>query len=146
MVDGAKNLPCACTSLRKAARAVSRLYDEALLPTGLTTPQLAILRDLGRGGDQALSRLAEAMVMDRTSLYRALGPMIRAGWVRVQPGVKGRTKIAGLTAEGARVMDAAAPQWEAAQARFVGAFGPEAWAMLHDVLQGVIKSARAATA
>jgi DNA-binding MarR family transcriptional regulator len=128
----AVDLPCACTTLRKATRAVSRIYDDALAAAGMNVTQLAILRAIGRAGDGGapLSRLAENLVMDNTSLYRGLGPLIRSRWVVVRAG-KGRTKLVRLTAKGQRVTDAAAEPWGAAQSKVVEAFGVERWAALH---------------
>ena len=132
-LDAAIGLPCACTTLRKAARSVSRIYDEALAAVGMNVTQLAILRAIGRAGDGgvALSRLAENLVMDNTSLYRGLGPLIRSRWVLVTHAGKGRTKLVRLTVKGQRVTDAAAEPWEAAQSKFVEAFGVKRWAALH---------------
>ena len=131
-------LPCACTSLREAARAVSRIYDDALSETGLTTTQYSILRALARNGDAPLSRLADTLVMDRTSLYRTLAPMARHGWIDIQGTGHGRTKLACLTATGREAMEKATSQWEMAQARLVGALGPEAWASLQASLNDVV--------
>jgi DNA-binding MarR family transcriptional regulator len=127
-------LPCACTTLRKAARAVSRIYDDALAAADMNVTQLAILRATGRAGADGvpLSRLAESLVMDKTSLYRGLGPLIRSGWVAVKQAGKGRTKLVRLTAKGRRVTDAAAKHWEAAQSTVVEAFGVGRWAALHE--------------
>src|SRR5271163_2354199 len=127
------DLPCACTTLRKASRALSRIYDEALAAVGMNITQFAILRVIGRAGDGGipLSRLAESLVMDKTSLYRGLGPLIRSGWVVVMQAGKGRTKLVCLTNEGRRVTDAAAEPWEAAQSKVVAAFGVQRWAALH---------------
>src|SRR5690349_18366919 len=97
--------PCVCTALRKATRAVSRVYDEALEAAGLTTTQFAILRHVARAGTPPLSRLAEQLVMDRTSLYRTLEPMQRHGWVAIAPAPAGRAKLVSLTPEGVAVMD-----------------------------------------
>jgi DNA-binding MarR family transcriptional regulator len=128
------DLPCACTTLRKATRSVSRIYDDALAAAGMNVTQLAILRAIERAGDGGapLSRLAESLVMDKTSLYRGLGPLIRSGWVVVTQAGKGRTKLVRLTTEGQRVTNAAAEHWEAAQSRVVEAFGVERWAALHE--------------
>jgi DNA-binding MarR family transcriptional regulator len=128
------DLPCACTTLRKATRAVSRIYDDALAAAGMNVTQLAILRAIGRAGDGGapLSRLAESLVMDNTSLYRGLGPLIRSGWVVVKQAGKGRTKLVRLTTKGQRTMDAAAQPWAVAQSRVVEAFGVERWAALHE--------------
>src|ERR1700691_4886741 len=127
------DLPCACPTLRKATLAVSRIYNDALGATGMNVTQLAILRAIGRAGDgaPALSRLVESLVMDNTSLYRGLGPLIRSRWVVVTQAGKGRTKLVRLTIKGRRVTDAAAEPWEAAQSRVVEAFGVERWAALH---------------
>jgi DNA-binding MarR family transcriptional regulator len=127
------DLPCACTTLRKATRAVSRIYDEALAAAGINVTQLAILRAIERAGDAGapLSRLAENLVMDNTSLYRGLGPLIRSRWVVVTQAGKGRTKLVRLTTKGKRVTDAAAEPWEAAQSKVVEAFGVDRWAALH---------------
>jgi DNA-binding MarR family transcriptional regulator len=139
-------LPCACTSLRKTARAVSRLYDLELADAGMNANQLAILRALARGGPAPLSRLAETMVLDRTSLYRGIEPMVRRGWIAVSPASTGRTRIAALTDPGRAAMDAAAPSWEAAQRRFVEAFGPGEWRDLHAALHAALRSAGTAAA
>jgi DNA-binding MarR family transcriptional regulator len=127
------DLPCACTTLRKATRAVSRIYDEALAAAGMNVTQLAILRAIGRAADGGapLSRLAEDLVMDNTSLYRGLGPLIRSRWVVVTQAGKGRTKLVRLTPKGQRVTDAATEPWEAAQSKVVEAFGVKRWAALH---------------
>ncbi|HZD40950.1 MAG TPA: hypothetical protein VE131_09530 [Terriglobales bacterium] len=39
-------LPCACANLRRAARAVTRLYDQELRGTGLNVTQLTLLQAL----------------------------------------------------------------------------------------------------
>jgi len=132
----ASAIPCACTALRKAARSVARLYDEALKPAGMTAGQLAILRTIARAGEAPLSDLARAMVMDRTSLYRAVAPLMARGWVTVAAG-RGRAKQACLTAAGEAAAEAAAPGWEAAQARFITAFGVEPTLELHAMLASV---------
>lgn len=139
-------MPCACTALRKAARSVSRLYDGELAGAGMNASQLAILRALARGGSVPFSRLAEVMVLDRTSLYRALRPLARHGWIALSPAPTGRTRIAALTEAGRAAMDAAAPAWEAAQRRFVEAFGREEWPALHAALQSAVAAATGETA
>lgn len=124
-------LPCACAELRKASRAVTRIYDASLSAAGMTSSQFSILWAIRQDGARPLSRLAEAMVMDRTSLYRALAPLVRSDWVVIENGASGRTKIVSLTDEGRHVTDAAFVHWQAAQTRFVEALGVETWASLH---------------
>ena len=135
-------LSCACTTVRKAGRAVGRIYDAALATAGMNANQLAILRALGRNGPMPLSRLAAAMVMDRTSLYRALDPLERSGWIEVDQAPSGRARIARLTPAGERARDGAAAAWESAQSRVVAAFGTESWRDLSGQLVHLIEVAR----
>src|SRR5262249_61297630 len=65
---------CACEGVRRAARAISKVYAGALAGVGLTATQLAILVVIRRHGSLPLTRLAQGLYLDRTSLYRAVGP------------------------------------------------------------------------
>ncbi|WP_436828727.1 MarR family winged helix-turn-helix transcriptional regulator [Sphingomonas sp. DT-207] len=133
-------LPCICTSIRKTARVVARAYDEALAPHGMTTAQFAILRHVIRGEPLALSRLAEELVMDRSSLYRALTPMETRGWVQVEPG-KGRAKLARLTDAGRAALAEATPAWNAIQGRLEQGMDRDFWVGLGRALSFVARVA-----
>ena len=134
-------MPCASTSLRKASRAVGRLYDAALEPSGLSANQLSILRTIERMDGPLLPLLSERMVMDRTSLYRALAPLERDGWVVIEPA-GGRAKRVQLTAEGRTVSENAAAAWDRVQGMFVGAVGLERWESFAATLRELTRTAR----
>src|ERR1700750_99503 len=121
----ATDLPCACTTMRKATRALSRLYDDTLAPLGVTVAQFGVLKAIWSERDAALSRLGDEMVMDRTSLYRMLTPMTSAGWIVIGSPTKGRAKTATLTAEGESLLAQARPLWDDAQNRVVGTYGAD---------------------
>ena len=131
---------CACTALRKASRAVTRLYDERLAKHGVTTTQFSILRNLARHGALPLSDLAALLVMERTTLYRTLTPMERAGWVGISAG-QGRTRIAKLTTKGRRVMAAAEQDWSILQRDMLGGLGAEKWQSLQSLLAEITADA-----
>lgn len=133
MHQGPSSGICVCTALRKASRAISRVYDSALSAHGLSTVQYAILRHIARAEPVALSRLARDLVTDRTALYRALAPLEAKGWVTVEPGL-GKSRRASLTARGGSLLSSAQADWEAVQARVVGTLGPEQWASLQTQL------------
>lgn len=133
--------PCACTTLRKAARAVSRVYDEALSDRGISTAQFAILRHVARGEPIGLSHLADQLAMDRTTLYRGLAPLEAKGWVAVEQG-PGKTRLASLTPAGRATMHEAEDDWHDVQARIVAALGAEQWAMLQSTLRTLTEIAR----
>jgi DNA-binding MarR family transcriptional regulator len=128
--------PCACTTLRKTARAVGRVYDGALAEAGMTTAQFAILRHVARGEPMPLSRLAEALVMDRSSLYRAVAPIEAKGWIVTAAG-QGKSRLAALTPAGRAALAAAVPGWEAAQKKIVGAMGKDMWVGLEFALKAL---------
>lgn len=134
--------PCACTSLRKAARAVGKAYDDALAPTGMTTAQFSILRNVSRGDAVPLSRLAENLVMDRSSLYRAIAPIEAKGWVKLSAG-PGKAKLAALTEAGKAALAQAEPYWEQAQTHIVGTMG-DVWFGLEFSLKALTRVAQEA--
>jgi DNA-binding MarR family transcriptional regulator len=134
---------CACTTLRKASRAVTRLYDERLAAHGMTTVQFSILRNLARAdGELPLSRLANRLVMERTSLYRTLVPVTRAGWAVIEEG-PGRSKLARLTDAGRTAMKAAEGDWEKAQEHMLQEFGADEMQALVGTLGRLVEAAQA---
>jgi DNA-binding MarR family transcriptional regulator len=143
----AKDMPaiarCAAGTLRRATRSMARVYDARLACAGLTTTQLSILRALERSnGRAALSKLAEELVFERTSLYRALEPLRRDGLIGLSTG-KGRTKHAALTRKGAQRLALAMPHWLAAQDEFLTRFGRAAWSEFSARLVDIVAIARA---
>ena len=51
---------CLCANLRRAALALTSLYDDALAPYGLKVTQFSLLRAIQRHGEPNLTQLAEA--------------------------------------------------------------------------------------
>jgi DNA-binding MarR family transcriptional regulator len=121
-----RNLLCNCFAARQAARALTRAYERHLAPTGLTSSQFSILVTLEDMPGVGMRELAEEMVMDRTSLVRALQPLQRDGLVAVaaSPG-DARQKVYVLTPAGHAKAAEAAAHWEKAQGEFVARFGGE---------------------
>jgi DNA-binding MarR family transcriptional regulator len=73
-------LPCACASLRRAARATSHFYEEALRLAGLRITQFTVMQVLSLVGDINQGRLGKILAMDSTSLTRTLAILGREGW------------------------------------------------------------------
>jgi DNA-binding MarR family transcriptional regulator len=130
---------CAVTLLRKASRAVARRYETELQRAGVTATQMAILRALERRGPLILSRLAEDLVLERTSLYRALRPLVFQRLVTVVSRDR-RSKRAALTAAGRRRIAEALPHWRRAQDRFIRDVGARAWPALVRRLDALLEA------
>lgn len=137
---GRAAVECTCQGLRRAARAISKVYEAAFTELDLTATQFAILVAVHLRGPVPLSRLAERLVLDRTSLYRAVKPLERRGCLRVVPGRTGRERLATLTGKGRRLLEDALPIWEGVQQRVVRALGSRTWAALTSGLDRVVSS------
>jgi DNA-binding MarR family transcriptional regulator len=134
---------CACLNLRKAARAVTNLYDDALRPTGLRATQFALLSITKLLGSVTVSRLAEAAVLDRTTLTRNLKPLEKRGLVRVTSGADRRVREVVITARGQKLWTRAIPLWAAAQRRIADGLGERRLRQLVTDLEATVAVARA---
>ena len=131
---------CNCTTMRKASRRVSQMYDAALAPAGLKATQLAILCEIGqRAHDPPTMReLADAMVMDRSTLGQNLRPLERDRLVDWGPSdADRRRKLVVLTEKGRAKQLQAISLWRAAQERFERTVGAAEAARLRDILLGI---------
>lgn len=132
---------CNCFAVRAAARHVTQFYDRLLAPSGLRTTQFSILAKLARLGPLTINALAEAMVMDRTTLGRNIQPLEREGLIRTAPVASDRrAKALHLTKEGEKRFAAARRKWSEAQARFETVFGAKRGAELRALLRAVTAS------
>lgn len=129
---------CACSNLRKAARAVTQFFDARLAPSGLRSTQLGILATLHHLGPRKLSDLADILVMDRTTLTRNLRPLERRGFIKLDPGDDRRTRKVALTPEGGEAMSEAFPLWCEAQNEIAGRFGAERWKEVASLLDEIV--------
>jgi DNA-binding MarR family transcriptional regulator len=131
--------PCLCNALRRASRAVSRLYDEELRGLGLRTTQYSLLSLLGRVGEVRQRELSGLTLLDETTLTRALRPLVAVGWVAVRAGEDRREKWVALTEAGAAKLEEARPAWERAQQRMRSLLPEGVWQELMAVLPEVAR-------
>jgi DNA-binding MarR family transcriptional regulator len=131
---------CACKHLRRSARAVTRLYDETLRPSGLRITQFTLLVAVAIGEPAPITRLADALSLDRTTLGRDLKPLTDRGLVEIKAGDDRRTRVVRLTDQGRDALGRAYPLWQSAQARIVE---QSPWPVLAAGLQEVAATARA---
>jgi len=117
--------PCACGRLRRASRALTQFYDDAMAGSGLRVTQFSLLRTLARRGTARISDLSRAHLLDRTAMSRTLEPLVARGYVRVAPGRDARTREATLTRAGAAALEAASDEWKRAQAAVSRRIGRE---------------------
>jgi DNA-binding MarR family transcriptional regulator len=108
---------CLCLAVRRAARTLSRRYDEVLADLGVNHGQFTILMALSSDRPVSIGELSADLDVDRTSLTMALKPLARDGLLRLRPDpTDGRARVVTLTDKGRSVLDAAIPRWRGAQA------------------------------
>ncbi len=125
---------CACTMSRRAARALTRVYDEALAASGLKVTQFSLLRTLQRTGDLHITGLARMTGLERSTLGRNLRLLEVAGLVSLSEGRDGRERLIVLTQAGSTAIAAAMPLWQRAQARVAGHLGEDRRQLLFSLL------------
>jgi DNA-binding MarR family transcriptional regulator len=131
---------CSATALRKAARRLSLLYDNALAPSGLTVTQFGLLTELSRRGNDVptVSELAAAMVMDRSGLTHTLHPLQRDGFIALAVHSRdARSRQVLLTIRGKALQRKAAALWAKAQKKFAGVVGVREAARLQRTLLSI---------
>lgn len=127
-------LPCACANLRRAARLVTQLYEEALRPAGITGPQFTLLQALKLARGALQKQLAEILGIDSTTLTRNLALLEKRGWLRAEPAPDRRAMRLGLTAAGEKKYEQALPYWQSAQKQLRRALGDPKWVALNNVV------------
>ena len=127
-------LACNCFASRKAARLITKMYEDHLSRVGLTSTQFSILVYVDEVDAASMKDLALTLAMERTSVIRALQPLARDGLVTVGPHEDdARRNVVRLTDAGRARLAQALPAWRQAQAEFESRFG----AALASQLRGV---------
>ena len=96
-------------------RIITKLYDEALRPTGLTTSQMNILMVVAKYGEASPHQVGDWLHMEKSTLSRNLRRLEQNGWLTIQRLKTGRTHTLKLTPKGSRALQKGLPLWESAQ-------------------------------
>lgn len=132
--DDARALPCTCLRLRRIARQITSLYDDALAENGVSIVTYAVLSVLDREASLTLSTLAERVGTDRTTLSRTVERMRAADLVATAPGDDRRERRLALTRHGRETVAAARDSWRRITAELEDRYGAARLASLHALL------------
>ena len=118
--------PCMCAVIRKTGRLLTKKYDQYLKPSGLKITQFSMLANIARNPGIAVSKLAELIVMDQTTVTRNLRVLEKAGYIHIETDATDqRIKRIQITDFGMSRMDEARPFWEKAQLEMERIIGRE---------------------
>jgi DNA-binding MarR family transcriptional regulator len=133
---------CACFDLRKTTRAISRMYDDFLRDAGLTNAQYSLLVLIRDEKELSVSTLSHYMVMDRTSITRALAPLQRDGLLSIRLGTDKRLRVVALTKKGHKLVEKAEPKWLRAQKVLMEVIGANRWSTMRTLIQDIRRKVR----
>ena len=131
---------CACLKVRTAARAVTRVYDDAFRPVGLRATQLSVLVAVAFGKAVSIASLSRLLGMDRTTLTRNLRPLQDQGLVSLGPEGHHRSRTLNTTPKGDQLVRKALPIWEKTQEKLREELKTPHWTGFHTELDHLIKS------
>lgn len=107
---------CVARRLRQVNRTITRLYDEALRPHGLTVNQLNILAIVISEKQIRPGQLGQTLGMEKSTVSRTVDRMVRKDWLKVTPGTDSRTQLLTVTPKGRKLLIAVTPIWDTLQA------------------------------
>lgn len=109
---------CLAFRVRALSRRLTSLYEDALRPIGIKATQLNVMTAVAASrGEVRLSKIAETIALEPSSLSRIIDVMRRNGWVEFLPDPDDdRARLVRLTDAGAALYAEAIPLWRQAQA------------------------------
>jgi DNA-binding MarR family transcriptional regulator len=122
---------CVLTRARLISRVLTGIYDEALRPFEMGSPQFALLIVISKLAPASRADIGRFNHLDRSTLTRNLQLLLSGGWIKETSRMDGgRGRPIALTEAGRRLIIDAAPAWEAAQAKAKEALGEQAFKTL----------------
>jgi DNA-binding MarR family transcriptional regulator len=130
---------CTCGELRKAARAITLLYDNAFKSTGLLSTQFNVLQAIYNIDSMRISDLANKLGMDRTTLTRNLSVLERQGFIEISQGKDHRTRNVTATQKGHNAVAKTILLWNEIQHKVKQEMGENSWRELMQNLGQLVK-------
>jgi DNA-binding MarR family transcriptional regulator len=103
--------------VRRLSRTVTRIFDEALRPHGVTTAQLNVLVAVTLAGRMRASELARALDLEKSTVSRNLERMRVNGWIRATAEAGESAGVLEVQPAGRALLARALPAWASAQER-----------------------------
>ncbi len=116
---------CVCFNLRKTARLLSQIYDQALKPAELKGTQFSLLMAVAGQDNTSIGKLAQPLGMDRSTLSRNAKILEKKGLLTIEEGEDRRRQSIKLTEKGTSVLRRALPLWEGVQESLAREMGEE---------------------
>jgi DNA-binding MarR family transcriptional regulator len=134
---------CISTRVRQLSRIVTRVYDDALRPLGITASQFTLLTQLAQQDGITAVEIGHTLDIEKSTLSRNLKRLLALGLLTMDPPAGRRGRGLHLTPKGESVIKQAYPVWLDAQSRTVTIMGAQSRSTLDDLLTQAEKLAAA---
>ncbi len=128
---------CLATRVRQLSRIVTRVYDDAMRPLGITASQYTLLAQLAARDGITAVEIGHELDIEKSTLSRNLKRLLALGHIVMDPPAGRRGRGLHLTPKGQAIIREAYPVWRAAQDRAVAAMGHDS----RDVLDRLLSQA-----
>jgi DNA-binding MarR family transcriptional regulator len=134
---------CLATRVRQLSRIITRVYDDALRPLGITASQYTLLAQLASRDGITAVEIGTELDIEKSTLSRNLKRLLALGHIIMDPPAGRRGRGLHLTPKGTSVLRDAFPIWQGAQNRTVGVMGSDSRTTLDSLLRQAEKLAAA---
>lgn len=128
---------CLATRVRQLSRIITRVYDDALRPLGITASQYTLLAQLASRDGITAVEIGHDLDIEKSTLSRNLKRLLALGHIIMDPPAGRRGRGLHLTPKGQAVLKDAYPIWQDAQTKTVGVMGSGS----REVLDGLLTQA-----
>lgn len=125
---------CIATRVRQLSRIVTRVYDDAMRPLGITASQFTLLTQLASRDGITAVEIGGDLDIEKSTLSRNLKRMLALSLITMDPPAGRRGRGLHLTPKGQAIIKEAYPVWLSAQQKAVSFMGPETRATLDGLL------------
>jgi len=106
---------CLLTRTRRISRVITSIYDEALRPYGVNSPQFSLLVLIAKLNGASRAEIGRANHQERSTLTRNLAILLKEGWIDEIVPKGGRSRPIIITEAGCELLTSAGSAWRSAQ-------------------------------
>jgi DNA-binding MarR family transcriptional regulator len=125
---------CLATRVRQLSRIITRMYDDALRPLGITASQFTLLTQLAQQDGITAVEIGFSLDIEKSTLSRNLKRLLALNLIIMDPPAGRRGRGLHLTPPGQAVIKDAYPVWLEAQRRATSVMGTESRSTLDGLL------------
>jgi DNA-binding MarR family transcriptional regulator len=125
---------CLASRVRQLSRIVTRVYDDAMRPLGITASQFTLLTQLAQQDGITAVEIGMTLDIEKSTLSRNLKRLLALGLLSMDPPAGRKGRGLHLTAKGQAAIKDGYPVWKNAQQRASAVMGPNSTSTLDSLL------------